>query len=177
MKQNYYLAIRDSTRPLSTNVTDNLIIGPRTYVSESDLRFKNLLRLNKDLIYKMNLYKRRYRDCKDLLKRCSGGEKVFTGGGGNLVGGIYSEVNNKRKFGNGCGFYTESSDDAGGRVRARGGSCRGKEGGREGSLYDWEYSEFEQLAEANDYQVIDKECNFITSGKGKVGELGERVES
>lgn len=100
------------------------------------------------------------------------GEKVFTRNGGNLVGGIWGDLNNRRKYENVCGVGREGGSRAGDRLRAR--SCRGKEGGGgEGGEgegvggYDWEYSEFERLAEENDYQIFDKDCNFIITGKGK----------
>jgi hypothetical protein len=42
MKQNYYLAIKDHPIPLSPDPPNNLIIGPRTYISHNDQKFKNL---------------------------------------------------------------------------------------------------------------------------------------
>jgi hypothetical protein len=42
MKQNYYLAIKDHPKPLSPDLPKDLIIGPRTYISQNDQKFKNL---------------------------------------------------------------------------------------------------------------------------------------
>ena len=102
-----------------------------------------------------------------MLKSYQNGERIFTGDGGNIVGGIYSDLNNRRKFENICKTATNVKGESSDRIRAT--SCKDKEklddGDKEYSYYDGEYSEFEHLAEDNNYQVIDKDCNFILDRK------------